>query len=290
MEVTIVESITKTEFYEEFVNKSRPVVIRNITSSWNALNWSKNYFKNLDNDIKVTVKTKDITKGDKKEVFLSEYIDLLEEHENDKNNNDKPPSMYLHDYPFFYRHKQFLKDIEPFPVKLLPKWYEKNYQNYIQFFMGGKNSLTPLHFDTLYTHNLFFQVTGKKKFILIPNDQKDDCYMEGWRWAKFDPSNPDYDKFPNSKKLKPMEVVIEGGDILYIPSGMLHQVHGLSYSISFNIDWHTSSSAFKGIRSIFKGAPFQNLYYNFLIFLGVACKVSSRAIFKYYKSYLNYTS
>ena len=290
MEITIVDKITREEFYKEFVNKSRPVVIKNMASSWKALDWSKEYFKNLDTDIKVPVKTKDITKGNKEQILLSDYIGLLEEHENDQNNNGKPPAMYLHDYPFFYQHKQFIKDIEPFPVELLPKWYSKNYENYIQFFMGGKNSLTPLHFDTLCTHNLFFQIMGKKKFILIPHDQKEDCYMDGWRWAKFDPSQPDYSIFPNSKNVESMEVVIEGGDILYIPSGMLHQVHGLSYSISFNIDWHTPSSAFKGIRSILKGAPLQNLYYNFLIFLGVTCKVSPKAIFKYYKSYLNYTS
>ena len=289
--VTVVDTLTREEFYRDFVAKNKPVVIRKMTADWNALNWSAEYFKENEEGQKLAVKTGDVAQGNRKSVYLSDYVEQLQEFEKNLKENlnpERPP--YLHDVPFFHVFPKMKKDIEPFPLELFPNWYWKNWQNYIQFFMGATGSLTPLHFDTLYTNNLFFQIVGKKRFILIPEEQKDLCYIEGWRWAKLNPDKPDFNKFPLSRKVKPLEVVIGPGDILFMPSGMLHQVHGLSYSISFNIDWHTSKTAKKGMMSLFQGAPKQNVYYNFLSYLGLGFKVPSKYIFPYYKSYLNYVS
>jgi hypothetical protein len=185
---------------------------------------------------------------------------------------------------------ELIPDIQPFPLHLFPKWYWPRWHDYIQFFMGSTGSLTPLHFDTLLTNNLFFQVVGRKTFILIPDVQKQYCYIEGWRWAKFDPSRPDFDKYPLAAATTPVEVVLEPGDTLYIPPGTLHQVHGLSFSISFNIDWHTARSACTGMMTVLRGAPMKNGYYNLLSFVGLGLKVPARCVFPYYKSYLNYVS
>ncbi|NRB47203.1 MAG: cupin-like domain-containing protein [Saprospiraceae bacterium] len=290
-QVPIVSNMDRNRFYQDFVRPEKPVLIRGLTDKWSALNWNSDYFKENEGGLKLAVKMGDVSKGERVPMLTSEYIQLLELHEAKLNNGETPDNPgYLHDVPFFYLFPQFVKDIEPFPTHLFPKWYWPNWHNYIQFFMGATGSLTPLHFDTLCTHNLFFQVVGRKRFILIPAEQKDLCYMEGWRWAKFDPSHPDYKRFPLAKGIEPLEVILEPGDILYIPSGMLHQVHGLSLSISFNIDWHTTSSAWKGVMSWFKGAPKQNIYYNSLCLAGVGGGIPAKYIFPYYKSYLNYVS
>jgi hypothetical protein len=156
--------------------------------------------------------------------------------------------------------------------------------------MGPTGSLTPLHFDTLCTHNLFFQVVGKKKFILIPSSFRDNCYVYNWRWAKVNPQKIDDDTFPLFNDVEIIEVIVGPGDLLYIPPGMLHQVHGLSRSVSFNIDWHTKKSARHGVLSFFKGAPAKNAFYNSLIFSGLSLNIPSKYIFPFYKSYLNYVS
>ncbi|WP_062055771.1 cupin-like domain-containing protein [Aquimarina longa] len=289
--ITIVDHITRDIFYNDFVNKGKPVVIRNMTSDWNALNWDTEYFKSKENGIKVPIKMGKVKEGRREKMLLSTYIELLDKYEQDlKLGLNTEPLGYLHDIPFFYMFPEYLSDIAPFPKELFPKWYWPEWQNYIQFFMGATGSLTPLHFDTLLTNNLFFQVVGKKKFILIDINQKDDCYIEGWRWAKFDPQNPDYEEFPNAKGVKIMEAVLNPGDILYMPPGMLHQVHGLSKSISFNIDWHTPQSAKKGVGTLWKGAPRKNVYYNMLVYLGLRLRIPAKYIFPFYKSYLNYVS
>ncbi|MBG6131462.1 hypothetical protein IWQ47_002669 [Aquimarina sp. EL_43] len=289
--IPIRNGITRKEFYQDFVNKGQPVVIRGMTSGWNALEWDVDYFKAKETGVKIPIKVGKVSEGRREMMLISQYVELLDAYEkNVKLGLDADPVGYLHDIPFFYMFPEYLADILPFPKELLPEWYWPKWQNYIQFFMGATGSLTPLHFDTLLTHNLFFQVVGRKQFILIDGAQKEQCYIKGWRWSRFDPKNPDYKKFPKAKDLNIKEAILEPGDILYMPSGMLHQVHGLSQSISFNIDWHTVKSAKKGVGTLWKGAPLKNVYYNALVYAGLKLKVSEKSIFPLYKSYLNYIS
>lgn len=290
-EIAVVDKISRKDFYNEFVGPQQPVLIKGMTEGWDALNWNGEYFRKQESGIQLNIKTGNVSEGLRKSMTLSEYIGLLETFEEELAAGESPDNPgYLHDVPFFNLYPEFLSDIEPFPVELFPKWYWNNWQNYIQFFMGRTGSLTPLHFDTLYTNNLFFQVVGTKRFLLIPANQKELCYISGWRWAKFNPDQPDFEKFPLAKSIKMMDVIVDAGDILYMPSGMLHQVHGMSQSISFNIDWHTTNTARKGIISGLEGAPKQNVYYNFILFLGLALGIPSKLLFPYYKSYLNYVS
>jgi hypothetical protein len=262
-----------------------------MTREWNALHWNADYFKARECNLKLLVKTGNVSEGKREAIPLSVYVEMVEAYEVAlKKGLSTPKPGYLHDVPFFHLFPKFRKDIEPFPLELFPKWYWSNWHQYIQFFMGPTGSLTPLHFDTLCTNNLFFQVAGKKRFILVSAEQKDLCYLKGWRWATFNPDQPNFEKFPLAKKVRAMEVIVGPGDILYMPAGMLHQVHGLSQSISFNIDWHTGASAAKGMMTWLKGAPKQNVYYNFLSFLGLGLGIPSRYIFPFYKSYLNYIS
>ena len=287
-----VDRISRKEFYNEFVKKEQPVLIKKQTQDWAARElWNAEYFKNPEWNLPVAAKTGNVSEGKRQVSPLSDYVNSLLEYEKalEKGvNPDKPP--YLHDVPIFHLLPELTKDIEPFPLELFPKWYWKNFQNYIQFFMGGTNSFTPLHFDTLCTHNMFFQMVGTKKFILIRAEQKDLCYMKGWRWSQIDAGKLDLTKYPEAAKLEIHEVIVKDGEMLYMPPGMLHQVHGLSFSISFNIDWHTSKSAMAGVLSKLEGAPWKNMYYNWLLFMGLNLKIPSKIIFPYYKSYLNYVS
>lgn len=290
--VDVVDKISRKEFYNEFVKKNKPVLIKNQTENWPARKlWNTDYFLQPKWNLDINTKKGDVSKGMRQKMKFADYVRNLKLYEETKKigkNIEKP--SYLHDVPIFNLLPELAKDIEPFPLELFPKWYWKDYQNYIQFFMGSSDSVTPLHFDTLCTHNMFFQMVGSKKFILIEANQKDLCYIEGWRWSKIDASNPDKLKFPNANKLNIKEVIVKDGNILYMPPGMLHQVHSLSFSVSFNIDWHTSKSAASGVFTKFKGAPWKNMYYNWLVFMGVGLKVPSKYIFPYYKSYLNYVS
>lgn len=288
--VPVVSNIGREEFYDSFVTPRRTVIIKDAVSDWRALNcWDAAYFAKVGGDLKCTVKNGNVAKGQTSLISLKDYGNMVMEYER-KHDPTAPRPPYLHDVPIFHLIPQLNEDICPFPLKYLPKWYWDKAHQYIQFFMSANGSVTPLHFDTLYTHNLFFQVVGRKRFIIIPADQVSKCYPYNWRWAAVDAQNPDLQRYPLFRHVDIQHADLGPGDILYLPTGTLHQVHSLSFSISFNIDWHTQRSVVKGLLSVFKGAPLDNLYYNALIAAGIIGRIPSSYIFKHYKSYLNYVS
>jgi hypothetical protein len=289
--VETIATIGREDFYGEFVEKRKPVVFKEFTADWRALDWSLDYFRKLGPTTRFAVKQGDVSEGRRENLPLSSYIDALAEHEA-RIQAGKPVERpgYLHDVPMFRFFPELKDDVDPFPLDLLPKWYWPHWSDYTQHFMGPTGSVTPLHFDTLLTNNLFFHLAGRKRFILIPAEQRKLCYTHGWRWAKFDPTSPDYSEYPLAAKATPVTVVLEPGDVLYIPPGTLHHVTNLSLSMSFNIDWHTAGSSRRGMASVLRGAPLKNGYYNLISYLGLGLRIPAKYLFPLYRSYLTYVS
>ncbi|WP_344350444.1 cupin-like domain-containing protein [Catellatospora coxensis] len=286
-----VEGIDGKEFFGEFVDKRRPVVIRGLTSEWRALDWGLEYFRRFGDEKNLAVKLGNVAEGRRERVSLAGYSGALEQYEAALRGGE-PADMpgYLHDVPLFRIFPSLIADVQPFPLQLFPEWYRENWQEYVQYFMGPTRSVTPLHFDTLLTNNLFFHLAGRKRFILVPADQRRLCYTHRWRWAKFDPADPDFEAFPLAKEATAVSVVLEPGEILYLPPGTLHHVTNLTLTMSFNIDWHTPASARLGVASVLQGAPMKNAYYNLLSYVGLGLGVPDRYIFPFYRSYLTYVS
>nr|WP_246659850.1 MULTISPECIES: cupin domain-containing protein [Methylosinus] len=88
----------------------------------------------------------------------------------------------------------------------------------------------------------------------------------------------------------PTEVVVEPGDVLYMPPGVLHHVRSLDCAFSFNVDWHTKASALRGALAFARGMPAKNVYYNMIIAFGLWSGVSAKRLLPYYRPYLNYVS
>lgn len=285
--VPVVRGIGRDDFYGEFVTKRRPVVIRELTAGWPALQWSAERFRKLDDDTKLGVKVGNVAAGRQVRMSLAEYAEAMAAYEAA---DDATSPGYLHDVPIFRFFPDLKNDVQPSPLQLFPKWYWDNWQEYAQFFMGPTGSVTPLHFDTLLTHNLFFHLAGRKRFVLVPAVQRARCYPQSWRWMRYDPVRPDVEAFPMAERLTQVAVELEPGDVLYMPSGTLHHVTNLSPSVSFNIDWHTPDSARDGVASVARGAPWKNGYYNLLSLLGVGLGVPPKLVFPLYKSYLTYVS
>ncbi|MFE7134554.1 cupin-like domain-containing protein [Streptomyces sp. NPDC057638] len=286
-----VGSLSRQDFYSAFVEPGRPVVMSGLTQRWRAHDWGPEYFRTSASTVRLPVKRGDVSEGRRVITGLADYAEELERHERDRASGRVTEGPgYLHDVPLFLAHAPFRRDVDPFPLFLLPSWYRENWWQYAQYFMGPAGSETPLHFDTLLTNNLFFHLAGRKQFTLLPASQRELCYPRGWRWAEFDPTSPDYDRFPRAAGTTPVTVVLEPGDVLYLPPGTLHHVRNLSLSSSFNIDWHTADSAARGVLSVLRGAPVRNGYYNLVSLIGLGLGVPSRYLYPFYKSYLTYVS
>jgi len=105
----------------------------------------------------------------------------------------------------------------------------------INIWLGSKNTTARCHYDS--APNLFVQIKGRKKFILFPPTDWLNLYMfphihPALRQTQLNPENPDYVQFPNFQKTHPIQVIINPGELLYLPAFWFHQVQALDDFVS----------------------------------------------------------
>lgn len=104
--------------------------------------------------------------------------------------------------------------------------------------IGPKGTVSPLHRDPY--HNCFGQVHGAKRFLLYPPQNESLLYPRldvQKNSSRVDPEMPDLAKYPLFCEAKAIEIVVEQGDLLYIPRRWWHHVRSLSRSISVSFWW-----------------------------------------------------
>jgi hypothetical protein len=286
------DQLSPNEFMRDYVAMRQPVVLRGALKHCDALSdWTLSSLRERAGSRFITLKAWNASGICVTKSRLDSYIDALDEYDRalDAGVAAAAPA-YLHDIPLTSVICDAAVDLAPFPKQFFPKWYGADWTTFAQMFLGPTGSVTPLHFDCLLTHNLFFQVCGRKRFILLPQEERAKCYPRDWRWCRVDAEKPDIDRFPLFNEARRGEVVVGPMDLLYLPPGTLHQVRSLDRSLSFNVDWHTRRSVASGALALLEGMPLENVYYNLLIALGLWGGVPARHILPYYKSYLSYIS
>ncbi len=105
-----------------------------------------------------------------------------------------------------------------------------------RFWLGPQGTVTPLHCD--YDDNIFAQIWGSKRITLSPPHHDQFLYPREANpilcGSPFDPEAPDYEKFPLARQASMIEVIVNAGDMLYVPAGWYHQVRALTFSLSSN--------------------------------------------------------
>jgi hypothetical protein len=105
-----------------------------------------------------------------------------------------------------------------------------------RYWVGPAGTVTPLHCD--YDDNMFAQVWGSKRIFLSPPHHDEFLYPSEANailfGSPFDPEAPDFDKFPLARQATMIEVIVNPGDMLYVPAGWYHQVRALTFSLSSN--------------------------------------------------------
>ncbi len=279
------------QFAEDFVRRRRPVLVKGALVGSSALTrWTLPYLRGRARVREVPLKILHESTIEVVRKPLDDYLSEFEAHEGCSSGETAQESAYLHDIPLTALLPKAADDLEHFPADYFPAWYRNNWANFAQVFLGPAHSLTPLHFDCLLTHNLFFQIKGRKRFILIPAEHLKFCYRHSWRWCEVNAEKPDWARFPLYAQAQPFEVIVDPGDCLYLPPGMLHHVRSLDWALSFNVDWHTRDSAARGVLALVNGMPIKNVYYNGVIALGMWAGIPAEAMFRFYRSYLNHIS
>ena len=111
----------------------------------------------------------------------------------------------------------------------------------VNFWFGKENVTAYTHYDT--SHNLHALIYGKKRFLLFPPSSYSElglhpCLHQFYRQVHVDVIN---DEVVGNLRTRPLEVMLNPGEVLYIPPYWFHCVVTMETSISLNV-WSNSES------------------------------------------------
>jgi hypothetical protein len=229
-EIERVKTISKEDFYNNYVKKQKPVVIEKLTEDWPAYEkWKLSYIKEIAGDKTVPlyddrpVSHKDGFNEAHATMKMADYIDLLE----------KEPTNYRIFLYNLMKQVPSLKDDFKWPdmglrlVKQLP-----------MLFFGGENSKVFIHYDIDFSNILHFHFHGKKRCILFAPNQTPYLYKVPHALISredIDFDNPDFDKWPALKHAHGLVADLEHGEMLYMPEGYWHYMKYLTPGFSMSL-------------------------------------------------------
>ncbi|KIX20691.1 cupin [Flavobacterium sp. 316] len=229
-EIERVRTISKEDFYTNYVKPQKPVVIEKITEDWPAYSkWDLNYIKKIaGNKIVPLYDDRPVTHKDgfneaHSKMKMSDYIDLLQ---------TKPTNYRIFLYNLMKEVPSLQNDFK------WPKIGLKLVKQLPMLFFGGENSKVFMHFDIDYSNILHFHFHGKKQCILFSPDQTPNLYKVPYSLISredIDFENPDFEKFPALKKAKGFICNLNHGDMLYMPEGYWHYMKYVTPGFSMSL-------------------------------------------------------
>lgn len=230
IEIERVKTITKEDFYNNYVKKQKPVVVEQLTHDWPAYEkWKLNYIKDIAGEKKVPlyddrpVSHKDGFNEAHATMKMADYIDLLQ---------SKPTNYRIFLYNLM-KEVPSLKDDFKWPdiglklVKQLP-----------MLFFGGEGSKVFIHYDIDYSNILHFHFHGEKRSILFAPDQTPYLYKVPHALISredIDFDDPDFEKWPALKYAKGLVADLKHGEMLYMPEGYWHYMKYVTPGFSMSL-------------------------------------------------------
>lgn len=136
---------------------------------------------------------------------------------------------------------------------------------------GADGARSRLHFDA--THGCMAMLRGKKRFVFFaPETPVSQIYpyplfTRSPNWSRVeDVDDPDLERFPGFAKAERVEVILEAGQVLFIPAHWWHFVVGVGINIGVNV-WFPAPmrrflASYCGLRSLVHEAMKRQPYLN----------------------------
>ena len=107
-------------------------------------------------------------------------------------------------------------------------------------FFGGRGGNFPYaHTDYYHLNAWITMIFGRKEFWVFATEKSEYMYPEppdNWRSRVTNIFEPDYDKFPLFRKVKPTRFELGPGETLFIPAGTWHSARSLNLTMSVAFD------------------------------------------------------
>ncbi|WKN24513.1 cupin-like domain-containing protein [Azotobacter vinelandii] len=218
------------EFRQHYVPQGLPIIISDALQDWPLFNMSREeslvHFAKLQGITRhgdYAQKTFS-TERDFRSTSMAEFIAGLDQ---ELEEGAPPPYMGNNVVP-----EQLLELIR------FPDYFDRSLFIKPRIWIGPRGTLTPLHRDD--SDNLYAQVWGRKSFILAAPHHCEALStwstspQGGLEGCEVNPKAPDYARFPRAREVDFLHIVLEAGDLFFLPDGWFHQVESVSTSLSVN--------------------------------------------------------
>jgi len=246
-EIERVKTISKEDFYNNYVKKQKPLVIEELTIDWPAYSkWKLEYIKEIAGNEVVPlyddrpVSHKDGFNEAHATMKMSDYVDLL---------LSKPTNYRIFAYNFMSKIPSLRNDF------VWPDLGIRLIKQMPMLFFGGENSKVFMHYDIDYPNILHFHFHGKKQCILFPPSESKYMYKVPHALISkedIDFDNPNFEKYPALAKAKGLICNLNHGEMLYMPEGYWHYMKYVTpgFSMSFRSYPRTISCLLKALYNL----------------------------------------
>ena len=228
-----VATISGEDFKRKYYDTKTPVVITDLAKAWPAYNkWNWDYFIDVVGESEVgvynNVKSDSYTPINTADAYMK-FGDYL------RKVKAGPLDLRIFLFNIFQHAPGIIKDFT-WPDELMDGFIKK----YPMLFVGGKGSITHIHFDIDMSHILHTQFAGRKRVLLFPHEEQYHLYRKPWEvlsmanFANYHESF-DYDSFPAVKNAKGYEVILEHGQTLFMPAGYFHHMEYLEAGFAMSL-------------------------------------------------------
>lgn len=250
-----IRSIDANDFYQQYVKPQKPVVIEQLTKDWPAYHkWHFDYIKQVAGDQVVPLYGNEPVDPNKKvnepdaQMKMRDYLDLLL-------NNQTDMRIFLYS---LMKHVPAMQNDFEYPdlkiklIKSLPF-----------LFFGGKDVNVFMHYDIDLANIFHFHFAGQKRCIIVPPDQTQYMYKIPFSnicREDIDFDNPDFNKWPALKNLRPYVADLSHGEMLYMPEGYWHYMKYLTpgFSMSLRALAHKPSHILQAAWNLFGVRNYDN--------------------------------
>ena len=235
-------TLTGEEFLQDYYATSRPVILTEELADWPALSlWTPDYLRRAIGS--AVVEYQGARAGDehfemnkdahRRELPFDKFIDLIVR-----------PGAGNDAYLTAYNSARNAGALAPLnqDTRFLDKFLTREAEHADgMMWIGPAGTTSSLHHDL--TNNLIAQVVGRKRLILVPAAHVGRLYNHQHVFSEItDLEGPGLDpvRFSRLSGVHAYEVILEPGEILYVPLAWWHQVKALDFSVTLtftNFKW-----------------------------------------------------
>jgi hypothetical protein len=235
--------VTQKDFLENYYAPSRPVILAGDMTHWPALKrWTPTYLKSMVGDALVEFQAGRDSAGDferakdahRTRAPFSAFIDRIAQ-----------PGAGNDNYLTAYNSAANAEALAPLRADIgsLDKYLTRAPG---MMWIGPAGTVTPLHHDL--TNNLIAQVVGRKRFKLAPSSEVGRFYNDAHVFSEIsdlDDPNLNRERFSKLEGARVYDLVLEPGEMLFVPFAWWHQVKALDFSVTITYtNFHWPNEAF----------------------------------------------